>query len=148
MLHMAAAFATEGTPVRCVPYGSGHINETWLAETDRRRRYILQRVNTRIFTDPRALMNNILLVTGHLRKKDPDPRHVLTLVPAKNGEMYLLRGENELWRMYEYVTGGVCLDRADTPEAFGLSGRAFGLFQTRLADFPAEKLAEVIPRLP
>ena len=145
MREMVNAFATEGTPVRCVPYGSGHINETWLVETDRPHRYILQKVNTSIFTDGRGLMNNIILVTEHLRKKDPDPRHVLTLVPAKDGGLYISRGENELWRMYEYVNGGICLDLAETPEEFGLSGKAFGAFQMLMADFPAEKLVEVIP---
>ena len=145
MQDMAMTFATEGKPVRCIPYGSGHINETWLVETDRPHRYILQKVNTGVFPNGKGLMNNIILVTEHLRKKDPDPRHVLTLVPAKDGQLYIMQGENELWRMYEYVTGGICLDRAETPEEFMLSGKAFGSFQMQMADFPAEKLVEVIP---
>ena len=138
-------FETDGHPVRCVPHGSGHIDQTWLAETDRQHRYILQKVNTGVFPNGRGLMNNIILVTEHLRKKDPDPRHVLTLVPTKEGELYIRRGENELWRMYEFVDGGICLDMAETPEDFRLSGKAFGNFQMQMADFPAEKLVEVIP---
>jgi Ser/Thr protein kinase RdoA (MazF antagonist) len=47
--------------------------------------------------------------------------------------------------MYEFVSGGICLDRAETPEDFRLSGRAFGLFQQQMADFPAQRLTEVIP---
>ena len=138
-------FRTEGTPVRCVPYGSGHINQTWLVETDRPHRYILQKVNTAIFPDADGLMRNIILVTEHLRTKDPAPGHVLTLVRTTDGEYYIKRPGNELWRMYEYVNGGICLDRADTAEDFRLSGRAFGLFQRQMADFPAQQLAEVIP---
>ena len=145
MQDMTRAFATEGEPVRCIPYGSGHINETWLVETDRPHRYILQKVNTGVFPNGKGLMNNIILVTEHLRKKDPDPRHVLTLVPAKDGQLYIMQGENELWRMYEYVTGGICLDRAETPADFMLSGKAFGNFQMQMADFPAEQLVETIP---
>lgn len=145
MQDMTMAFETEGKPVRCIPYGSGHINETWLVETDRPHRYILQKVNTGVFPNGRGLMNNIILVTEHLRKKDPDPRHVLTLVPAKDGQLYIMKEGNELWRMYEYVTGGICLDRAETPGEFMLSGKAFGNFQMQMADFPAEKLIEVIP---
>ena len=75
------AFRLEGKPDRCIPYGSGHINETWLVETDRTHRYILQKVNTKTFPDPEGLMNNIILVTEHLRRKDPVPGHVLTLIP-------------------------------------------------------------------
>ena len=79
------AFKLEGQPVKSIPFGSGHINQTWLVETDHPHRYILQKVNTGVFPNGAGLMNNIILVTDHLRKKDPDPRHVLTLVPTKDG---------------------------------------------------------------
>ena len=138
-------FKLEGQPVKSIPFGSGHINQTWLVETDHPHRYILQKVNTGVFPNGAGLMNNIILVTDHLRKKDPDPRHVLTLVPTKDGQLYISKGENELWRVYEFVTGGISLDRAETPEDFRLSGLAFGGFQRQMADFPAEKLVEVIP---
>ena len=142
---MISEFALDGQAVQCIPFGSGHINLTWLVETDRAHRYILQKVNTGVFPNGTGLMNNIILVTEHLRKKDPDPRHVLTLVPAKDGRLFISRGENEIWRVYEFVTGGISLNRAETPEDLRLSGLAFGQFQRQMADFPAEKLVEVIP---
>ena len=117
---------TEGRPVCCVPHGSGHINRTWLAETDRSRRYILQQVNTAAFPDPDGLMRNIILVTEHIRKKDPVPGHVLTLIPTVEGGYYIKRSGNELWRMYEFISGGICLDRAESPEDLRVSGTAFG----------------------
>ena len=68
MRETAQQFRTEGTIIGCVPFGSGHINQTWLVVTNQPHLYILQRVNTETFRDPEGLMNNILLVTGHLRK--------------------------------------------------------------------------------
>ena len=138
-------FRTEGTVIKCIPFGSGHINQTWLVVTNQPHLYILQRVNTETFRDPEGLMNNILMVTEHLRKQDPDPRHVMTLVKLKDGRDYILNDRKELWRMYEYVTGGVCMDRAETAEDFRNSGSAFGTFQKKMADFPAEQLTETIP---
>ena len=38
--------------VSCEKYGSGHINDTFLAVCDNGSRYILQRMNHEIFTDP------------------------------------------------------------------------------------------------
>lgn len=145
MQDIIRSFALEGKPVRCSPFGSGHINQTWLLETDQPHKYILQRVNTGVFPNGNGLMSNIIKVTEHLKKKDPDPRHVLTLVPTKEGRMYISRSADELWRVYEYVTGGISLDRAETSDDFRLSGKAFGLFQKQMADFPAEQLVEVIP---
>lgn len=44
------------------PYGSGHINDTYCVSFDQadllRIRYILQRINTRVFRNPVALMEN------------------------------------------------------------------------------------------
>ncbi len=145
MKEIIGAFVTEGSPIRCVPFGSGHINETWLLVTNQPHLYILQRVNTAIFPDPEALMGNILRVTAHLRARDPDPRHVLTAVPVRAGGYGLDRGAAGYFRMYEFITGGICLDRAETPADFRLSGKAFGDFQRRMADFPPEALTEVIP---
>jgi Ser/Thr protein kinase RdoA (MazF antagonist) len=69
----------------------------------------------------------------------------MTLVKLKDGRDYILNERKELWRLYEYVTGGVCLDRAETADDFRNSGKAFGTFQNRMADFPAEQLVETIP---
>lgn len=138
-------FRTDGSPVRCVPYGSGHINRTWLVETGRHHRYILQQVNTAVFTDADGLMRNIMLVTEHLRTKDPAPGHVLTLVGTTDGGFWIRMPGNQLWRMYEFVSGGICLEKAETREDIRLSGVAFGRFHQQMADFPARRLTEVIP---
>ena len=46
-------------PTYCEPYGNGHINDTFLVVAD--KRYILQRMNTSIFTRPVELMENIVM---------------------------------------------------------------------------------------
>lgn len=50
-------------------YGEGHINNTNLVTATGKTvtRYILQRINTDIFTNPKALMENICGVTSYLR---------------------------------------------------------------------------------
>lgn len=66
-------FAIEGTYKDCVPYGNGHINDTYLLtyqQDDTDVPYILQHMNKTIFTDPEALMENIIGVTSFLKKKD------------------------------------------------------------------------------
>ena len=49
-----------------VPYGNGHINETYVV--GRAKRYIIQKINTNVFRDPEAVMRNIMLVTEHVRR--------------------------------------------------------------------------------
>lgn len=135
----------DGEVIQCSRYGSGHINETYLVVTNRPHLYILQKVNSHVFPNPRILMENIIMVTAHIRAKERDPRRVLRLVPAKSGEQYILRDGNEAWRLYEFITGSICLDRVESLRDFEQSGIAFGTFQNQLEDFPAEELKEVIP---
>lgn len=141
-----SAFILEGAPIACNRYGNGHINETYLLETDAPHAYILQKINNQIFQDVPALMGNIAAVTAHLRAQDPDPRHTLTLVPTKDGAAYYQDEAGGYWRLYEFITDSICLDRAESADDFMQSGVAFGQFQRRLADFPAHTLHETIAR--
>lgn len=138
-------FVLDGEVIRCERYGSGHINETYLLVTERDHRYILQKINRRIFPDVEALMRNIASVTAFLRARDPDPRHTLTLVPARDGANYACDEAGECWRIYEFITDSLSLDLPENLEDLRQSGVAFGQFQNQLADFPAATLSETIP---
>ena len=56
-----------GTYVEHMPWGNGHINDTFLLicenEANEKVRYILQRMNKNIFTEPVKLMENGVGVT-------------------------------------------------------------------------------------
>ena len=102
-------FEVQGFFIDGVPFGSGHINDTYKVRTNfiqhdnsssgqgqgdggggKEKFYILQRINHDIFTRPVEVMENIQRVTEHLRKKiisrggDPK-RETLTLIPTKDG---------------------------------------------------------------
>ena len=144
MLNICGKFQTKGAALSCEPYGNGHINATYLVKTDEEQ-YILQRINHHIFQDVPGLMRNVERVTAFLAEKDPDPRHSLHLVPAKDDAAYV-EAEGEFYRMYDFVHDSICLDAPETDEDFYQSAVAFGSFQRQLADFPANELSETIPR--
>ena len=146
MENILSQFLWDGAPVRCERYGNGHINETYLVETDAPHAYILQKVNRRVFPDVRALMGNIIAVTSYLRREIRDPRRVLTLVSTRDASLYHITPDGECWRAYEFVTDSLCLDLPRDADDLRQSGLAFGQFQNQLADFPARTLKEVIPR--
>ena len=146
MREILAAFCLKGKPVRCERHGNGHINETYFVRTDAPHDYILQRLNTQVFPDAEGLMRNVAAVTEHLRRVCGDPRRVLTLVKTAAGESFLRTQSGEVWRMFEFVSGGMCLDQAGSAEDMRQCGVAFGAFQRQLAGFPAQTLAEILPR--
>jgi len=129
-------------------YGDGHINETYRVKG---QPFILQRVNTDIFKNPREVMENIHNVTEHLREKiiakggNPD-RETLTLVKTVDGKSYFQADEKNVFRVYKFIEGAVSYNTPESPKQFYNVAKAFGKFQTMLSDFPADKLYETIPR--
>lgn len=112
-------------------YGSGHINDTFKVETKSGVRYILQRVNTEIFP-PDMLKANILRVTEHLRRKG-----------VKSLEV---KGYENPWRVYAFLEGYTSIDLVTNPAQAELVAGAFAKFQNDLADLPAPRLGEIIPK--
>lgn len=136
------------------PYGSGHINSTFLLKEDTNegtKKYILQKINTDIFKNPDELMENIKNVTEYLRKiivqngGDPE-RETLNIVPTTSGDPYYKDEMGYCWRVYHFIEDAMCYDLVETPEDFYESAVAFGNFQRLLAGFPAKTLHETIPK--
>ena len=134
-------------PTRYAPYGSGHINQTFLIEKN--EKYILQRINTFAFKNPDELMANIAAVTKHLGEKiiasggDPK-RETLTVIPTDDGKPYYRAEDGSCYRVYIYIDNATSYDKVENADQLYNAARAFGRFQNRLADFPADTLYEVI----
>jgi Ser/Thr protein kinase RdoA (MazF antagonist) len=154
--HILAAvinvFGLHGELLSAGRYGSGHIHDTWCVTFDREariERFILQRINTTIFTNPVPLMQNIERVTAHLRfksNKDPDAdRRVLYLLHAEDGRSWYVDAEGRYWRAYRFIEGAHTFDSVSSPAQAYAAARAFGDFQRLLSDLPAPPLHESLP---
>lgn len=148
---IVSRFATEGTVADIPPLGNGLINDTYKVSTKEADApdYVLQRVNTTVFTDVDMLMDNIAAVTRHIRKKleaanvtDID-RKVLRFIAADGGKLYHREADGTVWRMMVFIPNAKTYE-AVTPEYSYFAGNAFGHFEDMLVDIP-EKLGEVIP---
>ncbi len=148
IVEIAKQFALDREPVSAEPYGCGHINDTYCVYAADKR-YILQRINHNIFPNVAGLMGNIQRVTETIRQKvveaggNPE-RECLQIIPTNDGQPYL-EVEGNYYRMYVFVEQTLSLQKVENPIHFYYSAVAFGQFQRRLADFPAETLCEVIP---
>lgn len=145
-------FDFKGTLTECIPFGSGHINDTYrLTYEDEgcTRCFILQKMNKSIFTKPVELMENIMGVTSWLRKKIQEnggdaERETLNVIPNKEGKPYCVDSTGEYWRVYLLIENAVSYDRVEKEDDFYQSAVAFGKFQGLLADYPADTLHETI----
>lgn len=126
------------------PYGYGRINKTWLVTTPTEK-YIFQRVNSGLFHDVPQLMQNIQLITDHLRTKFiGTSTKVLHIVPNIKGTLYTQVG-SDFFRVYAYIHDSVCYQIAPDTATFRKVGSAFGSFQNALSDFDPQRLYTSIP---
>jgi aminoglycoside phosphotransferase (APT) family kinase protein len=153
----ARQFDVPGLLDSIAPYGTGHINDTYCAAFSADGhlcRTILQRINTVIFRNPAALMENIERVTAHLarhRAADAEwqlealSRRVLRSVPARDGRIWHTDADGNWWRMYHFIGGARTFDTVSSPGQAFQAAKAFGDFQRQLVDLPAPRLHDTIP---
>jgi hypothetical protein len=151
LLHILGQFLPEDRIASVEPFGNGHINDTLCVRTadSTAPDYILQRINHHIFTNVDMLQGNIHTVTTHIRnklarrgEKDID-RKTLTFLAAGDGKNYYFDGEN-YWRVCLFIPQSRSYETV-TPELACRAGKAFGDFQSMLADIPEGVLGETIP---
>jgi Phosphotransferase enzyme family len=145
-------FQVLGEFVSASPYGTGHINESWcviVQPSGAPLRFLLQRMNTKIFTRPIELMQNIERVTAHLARQVEDQpdrdRRVLTLIPALDGRGWFEDANSGFWRMYRFIEHARSFDALNSTEQAFQAASAFGRFQQQLTTLSAPRLHDTIP---
>lgn len=147
------AFGIGGETVKAEAFGNGNINDTYLVyiqSGDSIARYIFQRVNRAVFTNPEDIAKNVSGVTTHIANKlrlagEKDiERRVVKYYRNISGGYYHITESGDYWRVMSYIYDSVCFDTADNTLLFN-TGVAFGEFQRLLSDFPAETLCVTIP---
>jgi Ser/Thr protein kinase RdoA (MazF antagonist) len=150
---IAGRFALDGELEHLTPHGGGHINDSFqlsLRLPEGSARFLLQRLNGRVFPDPPLVMENIRRVTAHLaRSLEAEEaadagRRVLSLVQARDGTPFVRDRQGDSWRLYPFIEGTRTILSVTLPAEAEAGGRAFGGFQRRLADLPGPRLGETI----
>jgi len=152
-LFIANQFAIDGEVIAVVPFGSGHINDTFKVATTGTTKYLLQRINHHIFQNVDGLMENIRIVIEQLkddfREKGLDEgvieKKVLTLIRTKNGLAYYKDEEGGYWRTFILLDNTKSYDVVETTTQAHEGGKAFGHFQKQLSNLDAKKLVEILP---
>ncbi len=142
-------------------YGSGHINKSYkiLTRGDRTPNYLLQKINHRVFENPRQLQENIHAITSHLAQKLKNSpakinhQTVLSVIPTRSGDNLVYRDKDsynlsspEFWRLYKFIEGSRYFDIPQNRKQVHQAGIVFGNFQRDVEDFPIDRLHDTIPK--
>lgn len=144
---IGAAFRLPGAFDAFETITNGNINATFKVTYNdadgKPKSYIFQRINTVVFSNPVQIMQNIDLVTTHIRKKNPDGV-TLHFHHTADGKNYLFDDADNFWRVMNYVDS-ITFNTCDDLAVIEATGKAFGDFQNQLSDFDGSQLFETIP---
>lgn len=133
------------------PINNGIINTTYVVKTDDKgniNKYLLQKINTSIFTEPFKLMKNIENVTKYISLNDSESKDTINVIKAKNGlPLYVTSdpfSHKEYYRVYNYIDNTISYNKSEKTEIVYNTGKAFGHFCKVLRDYPINDLEEII----
>jgi len=147
------AFGIPGDFMLAIPYGTGHINDTFQATFNQSGsiiHYTIQRINTQVFKKPTELMENVARVCDHLSGNLPPcferSREALQLLRTEDGKAYYYDADHDSYfRAYFFVEHARTYDIIDNDDVAFSAAKAFGRFLGTLASLPAPRLHETIP---
>lgn len=151
---IAKQFAVSGRLVSVAPFGSGNINDTYLAifrTTYSEERFILQRIRRSVFPNPENIMHNMRIVTDVCHRKleelDESSDRIWQLpkiIQTHDGKDFYIDGDGELWRAISNIASAVSYEKVQSPDHAFEAGTVLGCFQNLISDIPCEDLKYVI----
>lgn len=146
---IAAQFKPHDNVVEIREYGNGNINSTFLVtlESGKEKNFIIQRINTKVFSQPELIMENMRTVTEHIKGR----LNAESFRAGQRWEMpYVLLTEDEqdhwidqdssFWRALSFIDNARCFDTINNPDLAKEVGYALGMFHSLLSDIPENTL--------
>ena len=141
---VVASFCIEGVLTSFRFFDEGHINDTYLIETNLCKKYVLQRLNEVVFPDIPALIANKVAVSQFLQSKN-ETAVELDFIAAKTGLYYFKDALGFYWNASLYIPESVCYLKPPTAAVVREAGSVLGLFLARTKPFPIENLQTTLP---
>jgi hypothetical protein len=153
LVSIAGRFKPRHAIARVREYGSGNVNDTFLVTVDTgdEEKFILQRINTRVFRRPELVMRNMRLVTEHVREHllraplgEGRRWEIPSVLPADGGHDYWIDPEGSFWRAISFIDNSRSFDTINGIGHAGEIGYALGTFHNLVSDLPAANLGDTL----
>lgn len=125
------------------PLGQGLINDTWLVQSSGGR-YVLQRINARVFPNPEQVMENLQQVLA-LFAGDGGELVMPALVAARDGRAFVRDSAGHIWRLMGFIDNSLTLQTLQSAAQAQETGRALAEFHRRLAALDSNALHDTLP---
>jgi Ser/Thr protein kinase RdoA (MazF antagonist) len=163
LVAVAEQFAPRGRFLDVRGYGNGNVNDTFLVtvggshpglppNSPSEPRFILQRLNQKVFRRPELVMLNLGTLTEHVRRRldeaplSPGRRwEVPRVVLSREGRDHFLDAGGSFWRALSFIEAAQPFDTIKDLAHASEVGYALGRFHQLLSDLDPERLADTLP---
>jgi Ser/Thr protein kinase RdoA (MazF antagonist) len=147
--HIAEQFKPGGNVIKVKEFGNGNINDTYIVtlENHAENKFVLQRINTHVFKQPKFIMQNMRTFTEHVHQRVRTEGHAWEaprVISAKDGQDFFIDAEDNFWRAISFVDHAQSHDIIKDLHHAHEVGHALGTFQNLISDLPIESLADTL----
>ena len=153
LIAAAEQFKPSGKITDIREFGNGNINKTFLVTLDAKteNHFILQRINTQVFSRPELIMSNMRIFTEHARKRLQGVTsakgrqwEVPRVLLAQDSKDHWRDSEKSFWRAISFIESSQSFDTINNIEHAKEAGYALGMFHNLISDMPPDKLADTL----
>jgi len=152
LLEAANAFAnyTPDLPIHTpgkmtfVPINSGLINNTWVVRCELKASFLLQQINTNVFSKPEDVQNNYICISQYAEFEFTGLRLPYPRYHNRTESLYIDKNGN-YWRAFEFIDDAFTPVVAQKPAQAKATAKTFARFTAALKDFNLNQLKIVIP---
>ncbi|NOQ76759.1 MAG: phosphotransferase [Methylococcaceae bacterium] len=124
--------------------GNGLINDTFLIKT-KNQSFVLQRINTQVFPEPRLIMENLGLLNKHIKNK-PSPKLIIpNVLKTLDQHVYYVDEQNNFWRALEFVADTESKEHISHQKEAEQVGFALAHFHCLLSDIDTSLFHDTLP---
>jgi len=149
---IARQFVGEDDHLSVEPLGDGLINDTFLvaAEQPSEARFVLQRINRRVFPEPRLIMENLRVLLHHVRERQAGTSNVHDLRfpeirPTRAGIGFWIDDEGDFWRALSFIPDTRSQNTLQDSAQAEQVGYALGRFHALTSDLDPGSLHDTLP---
>ena len=133
------------------PHGDGNINTTFLVTTRSGFRFILQRINEKVFNKPALVMANMRRVTDHIGRHPVPVSHgngrrweTPFILSTFQGADWWIAPDGGFWRAQRFIENVRSFHSVRNEAHAREVGWALGTFQGLIGDLPLHALADTL----
>jgi Ser/Thr protein kinase RdoA (MazF antagonist) len=128
------------------PMGNGLINDTFLV-TAASSRFVLQRINSKVFPEPRQIMDNLMVLNQHVKQKQNTAvkLQIPELLKTIDQQNFYQDEFGDYWRALGYIEKTESLETIGNLNQAAQAGYALGHFHQLLSDLKPSLLHDTLP---